>query len=217
MTSSSTAIASVAAAVGVTLLLLPVRLAPRQARPAVALLVAGILGSLALYAVSHVDQVLGLLGRDSTLTGRALIWQQVQVLIAHRPLVGWGWGAVWGDTDFVRLTVEAVAHFDVPSAHNGYLDAWLQTGAIGLALFLLLVGWMLVGGLGALLVRGERLGLWATLFAASLLVYNVGEADLVAPLTLLLVVATGAALVRARTSAVPDRRPMTEPVMSSTR
>lgn len=196
LTSSSTALASVAAAVAVVLVLLPVRIAPRQARPAVAVLVAGVLSALALYALSHVADVLGLLGRDSTFTGRALIWEQVRALIDRRPLTGWGWGAVWGDTDFVRLTVEAVAHFEVPSAHNGYLDAWLQSGAIGLALFLLLVGSMLVRGLGALLARGDRLGLWATLSAAALLVYNVGEADLVAPLTILWVVATGAALVR---------------------
>lgn len=205
LTHSSTALASIAAGIAVAMLLLPVRTATKRARPAVLVLVAAALVAVGVFAVTHIDLVLGLLGRDSTLTGRALIWEQVRALMDQRPVIGWGWGATWGESDFVRLTVQAVAHFDVPSAHNGYLDAWLQTGAVGLVLFLLLVAAALFRGLAAVLSRGSRLGLWGVLMPVGLLVYNVGEADLVSPLTLLLLAVTLAALTREAAQAKRER------------
>jgi exopolysaccharide production protein ExoQ len=190
LTRSSTALACVALVLVFAALLALVRRTPRRGRPVALAAVLSLVATLAWYAVTNVAQVLALLQRDSTLTGRALIWDLVGRLIAQRPLGGWGWGATWDDGDFVRASVQAVAHFDVPSAHNGYLDAWLQSGAVGLAAFLLVAVSVLARGLGSVLVRADRLGVWAASFVVGLLVYNVGEADLVSPLSIFLLLGT---------------------------
>ncbi|MDQ1513186.1 MAG: exopolysaccharide production protein ExoQ [Microbacteriaceae bacterium] len=204
LTRSSTALACVALVLVFAALLALVRRTPARGRPVALAAVLGLVAALGWYAVTNFAQVLALLQRDSTLTGRALIWDLVRRLIAQRPLGGWGWGAAWDDGDFVRASVQAVAHFDVPSAHNGYLDAWLQTGVVGLALFMLVAATVLLRGLGSVLRGADRLGVWAAAFVVGLLVYNVGEADLVSSLSIFLLITTLAVLGRAGAA---DRRP----------
>jgi O-antigen ligase len=45
------------------------------------------------------DVIFGVLGKDATLTGRTRIWGAVMRQIAERPLTGYGFGAVWTNTD----------------------------------------------------------------------------------------------------------------------
>ena len=81
------------------------------------------------------DAVFGLLGKDATLTGRTRIWSAVLRQIAERPWQGYGYGAIWTETDpygpLARISQEAgfVAHH----AHNAWLEQWLSMGVIGLA------------------------------------------------------------------------------------
>lgn len=80
------------------------------------------------------DLVFGLLGKDSSLTGRTDIWAAVMRQVEHRPLTGYGFGAVWtepwGPAWFIRHEVK----WEAPTAHNGWLDVLLQLGAVGLGL-----------------------------------------------------------------------------------
>jgi exopolysaccharide production protein ExoQ len=66
-------------------------------------------------------------GRDSTLTGRTEVWAAVLPSMQQQPLLGYGLGSFW--TDARR------AFYDIPTAHNGYLDVLLELGAVGLALY----------------------------------------------------------------------------------
>jgi exopolysaccharide production protein ExoQ len=81
------------------------------------------------------DAVFGLLGKDATLTGRTRIWAAVLRQIAERPWQGYGYGAIWTETDawgpLARISRDAgfVAHH----AHNAWLEQWLSMGVIGLA------------------------------------------------------------------------------------
>jgi O-antigen ligase len=70
------------------------------------------------------------LGRNTTLTTRTVIWP-VLLATETNPLVGVGYDSFWlGERlqDFVRL-------YRVTSAHNGYLDVYLELGMVGLFLF----------------------------------------------------------------------------------
>jgi len=86
-------------------------------------------------AVNNSSDLLPLLGRDSTLSGRAQLWSLVMNEIWKRPILGYGYEAFWqgfkGDS---RGILEATGWL-VPMAHNGYLDLWLGLGAIGLAAY----------------------------------------------------------------------------------
>lgn len=67
-------------------------------------------------------------GREATLTGRTHIWSLLVPYAWKKPLLGYGEGGFW--TTALREQIES-------HAHNGYLDAVLELGFLGL--FLLLV------------------------------------------------------------------------------
>jgi O-antigen ligase len=68
------------------------------------------------------------------LTGRVPLWQAVVEEVVQRPWLGAGFAAFWGSLDV--LNSFAVQDFLVPSAHNGYLEELLGTGAVGLTILL---------------------------------------------------------------------------------
>lgn len=75
------------------------------------------------------------LDRDPNLTNRTVIWEQVIQLALQRP-EGWGWVSYWPVwtqpyNNLVHLDGVPVAH-----AHNAYLDVWLQTGLLGVAILI---------------------------------------------------------------------------------
>lgn len=77
-----------------------------------------------------------------TLSGRMYIWDFVDSEIAKKPFVGWGYRSFWlVGPDSPPLTDAAgwgwVAH--MPSSHNGYLETILDTGYIGLAVFVVFI------------------------------------------------------------------------------
>jgi O-antigen ligase len=75
--------------------------------------------------------IAGLLGRDVTLTTRTEIWERALALKTN-PLIGSGFFSVW-------LTPEAapmVEEWHLAHGHNGYLETYLNGGAIGALLLL---------------------------------------------------------------------------------
>ncbi|HTV04330.1 MAG TPA: O-antigen ligase [Acidobacteriaceae bacterium] len=95
------------------------------------------LPATALAAFDWRAPLLAWLGRDATLSGRTLIWQQVWIFIRHRPWLGWGYEAFWRGMRGQAFRVDAALGFVVFHAHNGFLEIWLNLGLIGLALFAL--------------------------------------------------------------------------------
>jgi O-antigen ligase len=85
--------------------------------------------------ISSAENILVWGGRDWTLTGRTLIWQETWELLQRRPLLGYGYGAFWAEDSEVASRVQEGVGWETPSAHNGYLDLLLELGVIGLAFF----------------------------------------------------------------------------------
>lgn len=97
-----------------------------------ALVAIGAAGAVMFFAS---DQVFGLLGKDATLTGRTKIWAAVMRQINERPWQGFGYGAIWEETDrwgpLAWITHDA--GFRARHAHNSWLEQWLSLGLPGLA------------------------------------------------------------------------------------
>jgi len=75
-----------------------------------------------------------------TLSARTDIWNFVNFEIAKRPLLGWGYRSFWLVGPDSRALVEAGGWIrKMTEAHNGYLDTILDTGHIGLVLFLVFI------------------------------------------------------------------------------
>jgi exopolysaccharide production protein ExoQ len=84
----------------------------------------------------NVDLFTGVLGKDATFSGRTRIWSAVLTSISKRPLLGYGYGGFWRGLSGESGNVISSVGFGVPHAHSGYLNIWLQIGAIGLGMFL---------------------------------------------------------------------------------
>jgi O-antigen ligase len=130
--------------------------------------------SLSLFAafVDTSGELLHLLGRDSTLTGRTEIWKAVLSLNTN-PLVGTGYESFWlGDR--IEKVWRLIGFTGIAEAHNGYLDTYINLGAIGL----FLLGMLLLNAYRHVLVtlrrhpHAGRLSL--ALFTAGL-IYNLTE------------------------------------------
>jgi O-antigen ligase len=89
----------------------------------------------ALAAVLYFPLIAELVGRDSTLTGRTAIWQQVFGAIMKHPILGYGFAAFWQGMKGESYNVILALRFVIFHAHNGFLEIWLELGAVGLALF----------------------------------------------------------------------------------
>ena len=114
--------------------------------------------------------VAGNLGRDSTLTTRTEIWEAALSLPTN-PIVGAGFASVWLTPEgwALRERIGGLAH-----AHNGYLEAYLNGGAIGVTL---LVAVLFTATLqaGRHLAARTRAGAFYVACVVAGLVYNISE------------------------------------------
>jgi exopolysaccharide production protein ExoQ len=95
----------------------------------------GLVLALLCWAATHFAQLAPLLGRDTTLSGRTEIWQQVWIAILQRPWFGYGFSAFWQGFSGPSWNVIVALHFVLFHAHNGFLEIWLELGAFGLVIF----------------------------------------------------------------------------------
>lgn len=92
-------------------------------------------GLFAFIVVFQPDLFFDLIGRDSSLTGRTEIWEALRELVNQRPVFGYGYGAFWAEGSAPAEFVKDLTQWDVPTAHNGWLETWLAIGIVGVLLF----------------------------------------------------------------------------------
>ena len=94
-------------------------------------LIVGLTGAGYLVLTVAPEAVVALIGRDLSLTGRTDIWEVLLQLISERPLLGYGYGAFWGEQNGPAYQVWLATEWLVPTAHNGILEVVLALGWIG--------------------------------------------------------------------------------------
>ncbi|MGF1607981.1 MAG: O-antigen ligase family protein [Kiloniellales bacterium] len=98
----------------------------------------GVMVWAVLYINWTIEDIGILIFDDLTFTSRTMVWEYVIRSIEERPLLGHGYGSFWKTADGLanRLGAEKGSGWaqTVGSAHNGYLNVWLETGLIGLLL-----------------------------------------------------------------------------------
>jgi len=182
--SSTMVVAAAGAAIVLGILLVARRLGTRArirlyAASAVTLAAGGAL------VVVFRDAVLGLLGRSGDLTNRVDIWASVTELALERPWLGWGWVSYWAPWAEPFDGLAVIRGVEYLQAHSAWLDVWLQLGAVGLAVFIVLVAstllrtvtWAVDAPLGDV-VDSPALRLLPALIGTVLLVQSFAESRL---------------------------------------
>ena len=82
------------------------------------------------------ESILGVLGRDMTLTGRTDLWADL-LKEPINSLVGSGYHTFWLGERAERYW--EMYQYRPNQAHNGYLETYLNSGLIGLSLFLIML------------------------------------------------------------------------------
>lgn len=133
MSTSKTSLISALLGLGALGLVWAIRRGPASSIAATWVAVLGI-ASVVCVAVFASNLLLGLLGKDATLTGRTQIWSGVWRRIQARPWQGYGYGATWDETDKWGPLAWIVhdAGFRPRHAHNAWLEQWLALGIPGL-------------------------------------------------------------------------------------
>lgn len=146
-----------------------------------ALAAVGLAGLVVFCGLGYDDRDLRLLlFGDLTFTGRTEIWQPLVLEIARRPWLGHGFGSFWDTGELVnpiRAAPPSAWFMDaqlINTAHNGYLDALVQTGIVGFLLVMAAISrcfWLLATAASGA-AHGERVVLTGFLCVAICLALN---------------------------------------------
>jgi O-antigen ligase len=123
-------------------------------------------------------ELLNMLGRDASLTGRTDLWTAVMIAISRRPLLGYGYDAFWQGVKGESLQAAISAGWLPIHSHNGYLELALGLGIPGLILFaLIFISWIALAIDYARRALGAN-AFWPIAFAAFFAVQNVTDSVL---------------------------------------
>jgi exopolysaccharide production protein ExoQ len=108
-----------------------------HARSMLLIVIAGALSLPMMLLRDFVPNVIALVGKDTTLTGRTAVWGVVTRMILAHPLIGYGQGGFWPTTGGFVGTI--LGTWQPQHAHNGILEICLNLGLVGLCLMLLVL------------------------------------------------------------------------------
>ncbi|MFK0385631.1 O-antigen ligase family protein [Agrobacterium sp. NPDC090273] len=184
---SATSVITTAAVVGLIIGFLPLGMLSPANRRGIFLALGG-LGALLVVASLQfglLDAILGVFGKDTTLTGRTYLWQQ-GIEAAHRaPIFGVGYQGFWvaGFADAERLwndffiTGRSGFHF-----HNTYIEVVVENGLVGMLLLGIVLYGTLLGHLRSVLLReNDPQGLIFFAVCALFVVRSFVEIDIIFP------------------------------------
>lgn len=142
-----------------------------------ALIPLGVSAGVLVFAVAAANSgaLAELLGKDSDMSGRTMVWDYAMLMIAKRPWLGFGFSAFWVGSNSPGAVFWANTRLGVPHAHNGYVQLILDAGLVALAMFLGVVGIHAARLLWLLRHGKDRLLPFAGGFLGFYLVYNLSE------------------------------------------
>ncbi len=167
------------------------------------LIVVGLVGCAATGLV-HWEGATNLLEKDVTASNRFAIWDDSIKIVEHRPIRGYGFGAVWALYDKTFFPEFKSTRWQY-HAHNGYLQIATEMGLPATVVAVILLIWTLIRGAAAYVKWHSSFALFCTIYTVMFVVGNMTEARLFefAIFDWLLFVALATALARASSSSAP--------------
>ena len=137
------------------------------------LLVTGSIAAIILVNIETI--VVDILEKDLTFTGRTGVWRSSLEVIQTRPWLGHGYEAFWNGLDGASAYVWRAEMWEVPDAHNGFIELMLHLGFVGLSVFI--VGY-LINIVGSILKVRNSSGvefIWPLAYLVYLIPSNIYE------------------------------------------
>jgi O-antigen ligase len=110
---------------------------PRKDLALIVFILFGISAVAGLVIYRNFDALMYAIGKDPTLTGRTIIWSSLMTSIRKQPLLGYGYTAFWGFLQGESANTVLVFHGPLGYAENGVIQLWLELGAVGVILYML--------------------------------------------------------------------------------
>jgi O-antigen ligase len=136
-------------------------------------------------SIPLLPEMLRLMGRDPTLTGRTEVWSALVPSILKQPLLGYGFYSFWLGVTGESANVITSLHWFFGYAHNGLLEIVLQLGLVGLVVFLVTLGQAIKDAWVCIRLRRSIGVEWYVGIIVLVVLYNVDEATVVLPNDLL--------------------------------
>jgi exopolysaccharide production protein ExoQ len=182
---SATSVITTAAIVALIIGFLPVGMLSPANRKMIFFAVVGLGGLVVVASLQFglLDAVLGVFGKDSTLTGRTYLWQQGIEAAKASPILGVGYQGFWvaGFFDAERLwndffiTTRSGFHF-----HNTYIETVVENGFVGMLFLGIVLYGTLFGHLRSILMRkSDPQGLVLLALCALFVVRSFVEIDII--------------------------------------
>lgn len=165
-----------------------IRRLPEDRRQPAQYVVLALLAIGAILAWALRAPIIALFNATGELQFRLELWQDVLQFVPVHGLEGWGWTGIWNASipPYSALTPTAGRPHD--SALNAIVDLWLQVGAVGIFLFLAVLGlafvrsWLLAGR------RPSVVYTWPALVLVALITVSVAESSVLTEFGWLLLV-----------------------------
>jgi O-antigen ligase len=127
-----------------------------------------------VFAYFNSAWLLGLLEKDSSISGRTGIWQAAMNHIGDRPWLGYGWARIFPPDSIIGGYITTESQIPAFHSHNDFLNWYLTTGVFGLLLVLVLYVTILSSGF--LSLKKQTTGsAWLLVGALELLISGLVE------------------------------------------
>jgi exopolysaccharide production protein ExoQ len=172
---SATSLVGLAAIASLTFAALLARRGPRTKAAVLYALMLGlsIVGFVALFMP---DAFFEAVGKDETLTGRGPLWALAWDAVREHWLLGYGYNAFWSENSSWTLYIWHVLGWQSPDAHNGFIEALLELGVVGLGAWLFILARIAWRALVTWIGEARPAGFWMLLLLTYYLLLNVSEA-----------------------------------------
>ncbi len=170
---SSTAMVLVAVYFFGAITFLILRRAPQYFGVGLAMLVV-IVATVALIYWAYPTLILS----DPTLTGRTQLWTVILRLIWDRPLLGWGYSAMWLPNDDLTLVISDAVGWTPPQAHNAFLEVTLGLGIVGLATVIAFVAVSVWRAIRCIFAGQYKVGVYSLVFFLAINLSGITESTL---------------------------------------
>jgi len=128
--------------------------------------------------VKNMVPLLELIGKDPTLSGRTDVWGLALDRAADRPVLGYGYRAYWIEGNKIRLQpTEGWADY-INHGHNTYLDLFVELGMLGIGVFLLTFGTLLIKMVYRIRNLNDYINIWGAASICFILIRGAAESTI---------------------------------------